>query len=147
VSVGWNARTRRISSFFLVVALAVLVTRAWVYASYLLLDRTPRIAASVGGDPVRLHHYDVGALLVALSVALALSGRRPAPLLAAVGLGMVLEEWTVLVESLGVPPPTRYFSGLDLLVALAACTTVWACLYLAATRSGRPSTRPGARRR
>ncbi len=115
---SWIRVTQRVSYFFLALVLSMLTTRVFVFADYYLFTRTPAITTRVGSDSIRFHHYWFGFLLMTLAGILALGKRQPAYLVAGLGLGLVLEEWTVLVENLGLHSPIMYFSQLDLVSML-----------------------------
>lgn len=107
---------------FFVVSLSTSVTRAIIYSNYILFSHTPKIVSSVAQASVTFHHYMLGFVLIFLG--LVAKKNKFATSAIFIGLGIVLEEWTVLIENVGAHSPIRYFSAFDVpagLLIFALC--------------------------
>ena len=97
------------TNFSLVVLITILLTRVWAISLFYLLGDDSQIARSIVNDPI--HHYHLGLALIVLAVLL--RKHRKAMFLAAIGLGIFLEEWVVFLKDLGLSTNNAYLTKTD----------------------------------
>lgn len=114
-------------SFFFV-SLSTFLTRGIIFLNYTFFSHTPKLTTEITSNKFTFHHYLFGFLLIILGS----SNRkvRYFKYIILVGTGIVIEEWTVLIENLGIVHSIRYFSAFDIPLGLL----IFTLLYLIAVR-------------
>jgi hypothetical protein len=111
-----------LKSFF-IVSLTIFITRAFIYMSYILFAHTPKVATTVADTKFIFHHYLLGFLLLILGFVT--KRNKYLKYLTWIGAGIVIEEWTVLIENLGFRSPIQYFSAFDVSAGLLLFIVVY----------------------
>lgn len=100
--------------FFFFLSIAILITRLWALSIFIIFRDYPHFLELIINDS--LHHYHVGLLLIVLSYPVR---RFIRPIITlSIGLGIVLEEWPVVLHDLGFNTLSQYHTGWDLFVIL-----------------------------
>jgi hypothetical protein len=97
------------ANFSLHVLIIILLTRIWAISLFYLLGNDSQIAQSIVSDPI--HHHHLGLALIILAILL--RKHRKAMFLAAMGLGIFLEEWAVFLKDIGLNTNHLYLTKID----------------------------------
>lgn len=101
---------------FFVVSLSTFITRAIIYFTYLFASHTPKVVSSLAETKLVFHHFLLGFLFIILGF---LTRRNKLlKYMVWIGVGIIIEEWTVLYENMGFASPIRYFSAFDVSAGL-----------------------------
>lgn len=105
---------KKISSFILIVLIAIIVTRIWSISLFYIFGKDSIAIERIVNDP--WHHYQVGLVLIVL--AFLLHKLNKARFLSAVGLGIFLEEWPVFLNDLGLGTNALYHTKVDFIAII-----------------------------
>lgn len=109
-------------SFFFI-SLSTFLTRGVIFFNYIFFSHTPTLATEITSTKFTFHHYLLGFLLIVLG---SLNKRkRYFKYIVLIGIGIVIEEWTVLIENFGIIHPIRYFSAFDIPLGLLIFTLLY----------------------
>lgn len=100
------------AKFSLIVLITITLTRIVAVSFFYFLRDDGQIVQSVISDPI--HHYHFGLALIILGIILRKYGK--ATFLAAIGLGIFLEEWIVFIRDLGLSTNILYLTKIDFIV-------------------------------
>lgn len=92
-----------------VVLIAILLTRIWAISFFYFFGENSQVAQNIVNDP--FHHYHLGLILIVL--AFLLRKHNKAKFLAAIGLGIFLEEWAVFLKDFGLNTNHLYLTKID----------------------------------
>ena len=121
-------KTYNLSNLSYVVLLSLCITRVLAISLFYVLNKHQDVAHIIVNDP--LHHYHFGIFLIL--VGLLLSKLKNVKILLPIGLGILLEEWPVLFNDLGLNTNHLYQNGIDFVIVfvlvglvylLSKCTT------------------------
>ena len=94
---------------FLIVLVTICLTRVWAISLFYIFGNDSQTIEMIVNDP--WHHYQVGLVLIIL--AFLLRKFRKAKFIYPIGLGIILEEWPVLLNDLGLNTNHLYHSKID----------------------------------
>jgi len=103
---------KSIVKFFRSVFIAMILTRIWVISLTVIFDKESKIYQRILNDS--LHHYQIGLLLILYY--LLNKKRRMVYRLPAIGLGIIFEEFAVVLGDLGFNTTRYYLKGYDFLI-------------------------------
>src|SRR3989338_10056576 len=103
---------KRIVKFFRSVFIAMFLTRIWAIFLTVIFDNESKIYQRIINDS--FHHYQAGLLLILYF--LLNKKRRMAYHLPAIGLGIIFEEFAVVLGDLGFNTTRYYLKGYDFLL-------------------------------
>ena len=103
---------KSIVKFFRSVFIAMILTRIWVISLTVIFDKESKIYKRILNDS--LHHYQIGLLLILYY--LLNKKRRMVYRLPAIGLGIIFEEFAVVLGDLGFNTTRYYLKGYDFLI-------------------------------
>ena len=103
---------KSIVKFFRYVFIAMILTRIWVISLTVIFDKESKIYQRILNDS--LHHYQIGLLLILYY--LLNKKRRMVYRLPAIGLGIIFEEFAVVLGDLGFNTTRYYLKGYDFLI-------------------------------
>ena len=98
--------------FFRTVFIAMILTRVWAISLTVLFNHETKIYQRILNDS--LHHYQIGLLLILYY--LLNKKRRMVYRLPAIGLGIIFEEFAVVLGDLGFNTTRYYLKGYDFLI-------------------------------
>ncbi len=110
-------------NFWKTAFLSLSVTRLWIICWSFILEGSA-LNERMQSDP--WHHYHMGFSLIGLSFLMRSKEKR----LAAVGLGIVVEEWAVLLDDFGFMTLDLYLSNLDYWVGIGFIGLICGLLIL-----------------
>ena len=86
------------------------LTRVYSVGVYHLLSLNPKLLQQIIED--QFHHYHIGIIVLVISLAL----KKKINFLTAIGLGIILEEWPIVLSDLGLPTKNLYHTKIDFIV-------------------------------
>ena len=110
-----------ISKLSLVVLATIIATRILALGFFYFSGKDSQIAQSAVND--QLHHYHLGLILILISFLL--YKRKYVKFLGAVGLGILLEEWIVVLKDLGVKTGQIYLTVTDFISVVGIVMLVY----------------------
>lgn len=125
--------TKKVNPFFAALIISIFTTRLVIALMFLMLAEGSALAERIVTDS--LHHYHVGMLLMVSAFFVKRKANKL--VLLGAGLGILVEEWAVLFDELGLGTRYLYQSGVDLIIGLLFCFVVWVLWKIAKeARSG-----------
>ena len=119
-------KNTKVNTFFKVLLITIAVTRLWTISLFYIFGNNSEITNRIVNDPI--HHYQVGILLLVASYPLR---KFLKPLtLSAIGLGILLEEWPVFLNDLGLKTNGIYHTKIDFIFVFGFVVIIYLLLIL-----------------
>ena len=103
-----------LNSFFGILIVSYLVTRAWTLGVFLYFGAESEIVKQITRDPWHHYHFAIGLIVLALIF----RKKRHAASVLPIGLGIFLEEWPIFLYDLGFQTSKLYLTRVDFVTTL-----------------------------
>lgn len=118
--------SKQYKAFFLILLTTITLTRIYSVSAFYILGSNEKMLQRVVEDS--WHHYHIG--LVVLFLAFLFRKRKIALKITAVGLGIVFEEWPIVLNDLGLKTKDIYHTKIDFIAIIGLVAAVFYLFHL-----------------